>query len=449
MTPRVPLLLILGLAALAGCTSEVTTPEPQQTIDAQLRASIGNWGIVPIGEMPAQNPAQVALGRALFFDKILSGNRDVACATCHDVSTGLGDGRSLAVGTGGTGTGVARRLGAGRQFTPRSAPSLLNAGLGLYTMFWDLRLTGGQGQFVTDPNVPFPSALPNILTAQAMLPVLSRHEMRGAPGDVDGFGNPNELALLGDQQPAEVWNAIMQRLLAVSEYMAMFNAAFPGTGPHRFEHAARALAVFQMEAFTRTRSPFDRYLERDDAALNLVQKRGGLLFFGKAQCSSCHNGPFLGGQGLANVGAPQIGPGGTKQPPLDMGRGEHDNNDFYRFAFRVAPLRNVELSAPYFHSGAFRTLDAVVRHYNDVRKSLTEYDPSQLDPDVRPMYRGDPATTSAVLATLDGRLNRPLGLTDKEIGELVAFLKSLTDPAARSLTSLVPASVPSGLSVRE
>jgi len=235
----------------------------------------------------------------------------------------------------------------------------------------------------------------------------------------------------------------------VSEYVAMFNAAFPGTGQYRFEHAARALAVFQMEAFTRTRSPFDRYLERDDAALNLVQKRGGLLFFGKAQCSSCHNGPFLGGQGLANVGAPQVGPGGAKQPPLDLGRGEHDNNDFYRFAFRVAPLRNVELSAPYFHSGAFRTLDAVVRHYNDVRKSLTEYDPSQLDPDVRTMYHGDPATTSAVLATLDGRFSRPLGLTDTEIGELVAFLKSLTDPASRNLASLVPASVPSGLSVRE
>ncbi len=449
MMTRVPLLLILGLAALAGCYSDVTTPEPQLTIDAQLRASIGNWGIVPIGAMPAQNPAQVALGRALFFDKILSGNRDVACATCHDVSTGLGDGRSLSVGTGGTGAGAARRLGAGRQFTTRSAPSLLNAGLGLYTMFWDLRLTGGQGHFVTDPNVPFPAGLPNILTAQAMLPVLSRHEMRGAPGDADVFGNPNELALLGDQQPAEVWNALMQRLLAVSQYMAMFNAAFPGTGQHRFEHAARALAAFQMEEFTRTGSPFDRYLDRDDAALTLVQKRGGLLFFGKAQCSSCHNGPFLGGQGLANVGAPQIGPGGTKQPPLDLGRGEQENNDFYRFAFRVAPLRNVELTAPYFHSGAFRTLEAVVRHYNDVSKSLSEYDPSQLDPDVRSMYRGGPATSSAVLATLDGRLNRPLGLTDTEIGELVAFLKALTDPAARNLLSVVPERVPSGLSVRE
>jgi cytochrome c peroxidase len=98
-----------------------------------------------------------------------------------------------------------------------------------------------------------------------------------------------------------------------------------------------------------------------------------------------------GRPGLANVGAPQIGPGGSKQPPLDLGRGELDNNEFYQFAFRVAPLRNVELTAPYFHSGAFRTLEEVVHHYNDATKSLTEYDPSRLDADVRPFYRGEPS----------------------------------------------------------
>lgn len=445
---RIPLVLVLGLAALAGCQPEVTTPDPPQPgIDAQLRASIGNWGIVPIGAMPAQNPAQVELGRALFFDKILSGNRDVACATCHDVSAALGDGRSLSVGTGGIGASAPRRLGPGRQFTTRNAPSLLNAGLGLYTMFWDLRLTGRE-QFTTTPSVPLPLTLPSLLAAQAMLPVLSRGEMRGAPGDVDVLGNPNELALPGDQQATEVWNAITTRLVAVNQYVTMFNAAFPGSGRIGFDQAASAIAAFQMQEFTRTRSPFDRYLDRDDAAMTLPQKRGALLFFGKARCASCHNGPFLGGQGLANVGAPQIGPGGTKQPPLDLGRGEHENNDFYRFAFRVAPLRNVELTAPYFHSGAYRTLEAVVRHYNDVPKSLSEYDPSQLDPDVRALYRGDPVTVTAVLATLDGRLRGPLGLTEAEISELVVFLRALTDPAARSLVSVVPASVPSGLPVR-
>lgn len=440
----------LALALAAGCGSDLTPPDPPPapTIDAQLRASIGPWGVVPIGAMPAQNPAQVELGRALFFDKLLSGNRDVACASCHGMQTGLGDGLSLAVGTGGTGGGSARRLGPGRQFTLRSAPTILNAGLGLYQLFWDARLSGSHGSFDTGGNVVLPPGLPNIVAAQAMLPVLSRVEMRGDPGDTDVLGNPNELAPIADAQPAAVWAGLMDRLLAISEYVALFNAAFPGVSRPRFEHAATALAAFQMQQLTRTGSPFDRYLERDDQALTLEQKRGGLLFFGKARCSSCHNGPFLGGQSIANVGAPQIGPGGSRQPPLDLGFGERNEGDFYRFSFRVMPLRNVELTAPYFHSGAYRTLEAVVNHYNDVAEALRNYDPSQLDAQVRPLYHGDQATVDAVLGTLDGRLAQPLRLTEAEMADLVAFLKALTDPEARDLAALAPARVPSGLPPR-
>jgi cytochrome c peroxidase len=438
----------LGVLVLVACEVTTTPDPPQPTIDAELRRSIGNWGVVPIGPMPAQNPAQVQLGRALFFDKILSGNRDVACATCHQAAASLGDGLSLAVGTGGTGHGAARVPGQGRQFVSRNAPSLLNTGLGLYQLFWDGRLSAfGLGGFQLDSGIVVPPGLPNILAAQAMLPVLNRREMRGEPGDHDVFGNPNELAALADSQAEEIWRAIMQRVLTIPAYMAMFNAAFPATPVPRFEEAARAMAAFQMEALTKTGSPFDRYLDRDDFALTTEQKRGGLLFFGKARCSSCHNGPFLGGQSLANVGAPQIGPGGGKQPPLDLGRGELDNNEFYRFAFRVAPLRNVELTAPYMHSGAYATLEAVVRHYNNVPDALRKYDLSQLTPVLRPSYHGDDATISAVLATLDHQLRIPLDLTDPEVADLVAFLKSLTDPAARDLRAIAPASVPSGLPV--
>lgn len=424
---------LLAVSCLAGCKDETLPPEPPPplSLDAQLRAVIGNWGVVPIGEVPAQPAALVALGRDLFSEKLLSGNRDIACATCHDAGKALTDGRTLAVGTGASAQGALRQPGPGRQFTTRNAPSLLNGGLGLHLMFWDARLVGGQGNFVHEPPVPFPGGLPNILAAQAMLPVLNRREMRGEPGDVDALGQPNELAGFSDTQAFQVWEAIMNRLLAVPAYVARFNAAFPGVARPRFDHAARALAAFQVQEFTRTRSPFDRYLDRDDNALTTEQKRGALLFFGKGLCSTCHNGPFLGGNFFANVGAPQVGPGGTKQPPLDLGRFEHVNEPFYRFTFRVAPLRNVELTAPYFHSGAYRTLDAVVRHYNHVAEALATYDPSQLDPEVRHLYHGEPETIAAVLETLDGRLRQPLNLSDTEIAELVAFLKSLTDPAAR------------------
>jgi len=433
------------LALTAACERTETPTEP--TLDAQLRQDIGRWGVIPIGPVPAQPQALVDLGQALMFDKILSGNRDVACATCHHPSTHEGDGLSLSVGTGGTGLGPSRTLGPGRQFVRRNAPSLLNDGLGLFYLFWDGRVARFLSSFNGGP--PVPGDVPNLLSAQAMLPVLDRREMRGEPGDRDVFGAPNELAQIADSDSAAVWQALMRRLLAIPEYVAKFNRAFPNTPTSalRFQQAAEALAAFQVAALTKTNSPFDRYLTHDDAALTTQQKRGAQLFFGTALCSSCHNGPLLGGNGFANAGVPQLGPGSPATPPLDRGRADLPDQQFYQFAFRVAPLRNVELTAPYMHDGAFSTLDAVVRHYNDVPLTLTTYDASQLDPALRSTYHGDAATTDSVIRTLDFRLQTPLHLSDAELADLVAFLKSLTDPSARDLSALVPAAVPSGLPV--
>jgi cytochrome c peroxidase len=444
--------LSIALLAVAGCDESTTfSPPPPPAIDVQLRASLAGWGVVPIGEMPAQDPALVELGRALFFDKVLSGNRDISCGTCHHPTTSLSDALALSVGTGGTGLGSTRSLGAGRQFVPRSAPTLLNSGLGLPYLFWDGRLSRFEPGGLAIGGDPLPPINPaNGLAAQAMLPVVNRHEMLGNAGDVDVHGNPNELAALGENRHTEIWQAIMKRLLAIPEYVALFNAAFPGrpTSQLRFEDAGLALATFQKQAFTRTKSPFDRYLDRDNGALSAEQKRGALLFFGEALCGSCHSGPFIGGQSFANVGAPQIGPGGRKEPPLDLGRGELQQNAFYRFAFRVAPLRNVELTAPYMHSGAYATLEAVVRHYDNVPRALRTYDINQHAPVLRDAYHGDEATIDAVLTTLDHRLRTPMDLTEAEMRDLVAFLKSLTDPAARDLRSIMPVRVPSGLPVQ-
>ncbi len=449
---RSPSSIWVGLLLLAACGDESGFSEPPRpTLDAELRQSMTNWGVIPIGKVPAQDPAMVALGRALFFDRILSGNRDIACGTCHLPALSLGDGLSLAVGTGGEGIGAARTLGAGREFVPRNAPSLLNSGLGLFYLFWDARLSGfgGGGTFTTDSGQALPFGLPSILTAQALLPVLNRREMRGDPGDTDVFGDPNELAAFADDQSEEIWRAVTDRLRAIPEYAQLFREAFPGTplAGLRFEHGAEALATFQLAAFTFTGSPFDRYVDRNDAALTAQEKRGALLFFNEARCAFCHNGPFLGANSFANVGAPQVGPGGAKQPPLDMGRGEIDDFEFYRFAFRVAPLRNVELTAPYTHSGAYATLENVVRHYNDVPEALRTYDVSQLSAALRDQYHGDDATIAEVLSTLDGRVSIPLDLSDEEMADIVAFLKSLTDPAARDLGALAPSRVPSGLPV--
>ena len=447
----------LGLLVLAtGCDGWKTPSGPPASIDAELRQSLGRWGTVPIGPTPAQAPALVDLGQALMFDKVLSGNRDIACATCHNPVSHAGDGLALSIGTGGSGLGPSRTLGPGRQFIPRNAPTLINTGLGAPYLFWDGRVSGfgfgGGGPFQTPAGNLLPSGLPTLLAAQAMFPVMNREEMRGVPGDHDRFGNVNELAEFGDSDFVGLWQAVTRRLLAIPEYVSKFNAAFSGTPSSQlgFQHAATAIAAFETQALTKTNSPFDRYLQHDDAALTAEQKRGALLFFGdKAKCSSCHGGPLLGGQSFTNAGVPQLGPGVGTGAPLDFGRGELFNQEFYRFAFRATPLRNVELTAPYMHDGAFPDLEAVLKHYNDVPTALREYDASQLAPALQQIYHGDAATIASVLTNLDFRLTQPLGLTEVEISELVAFLKALTDPSARDLTSLIPVRVPSGLPVQE
>jgi cytochrome c peroxidase len=430
MTSRARLTGLLPLIAiLASCDgptiSDPPVPPQQAQLDAQLRAEIGFWGPVPIGPVPAQSPAQVELGRLLFFDKVLSGNRDVACATCHDPSAALTDGMRLSVGTGGTGVTAQRTVGAGRELVPRNAPSLLNQGVGHFYSLWDGRVNeeGGFGLIKAPPGVVFPPGLSGILAGQAMLPVLNRVEMRGNAGDVDRFGNPNELASISDAQPAQVWQGVMNRLLAIQDYASRFAAAYPGIPAQSigFQHAANAIAAFQVAAFTRTNSPFDRYLARDNSALTDEEKRGGILFFGRAQCASCHFGALLGGSQFANIGVPQFGPGVGASAPLDRGRGElFPSVSFYDFAFRVPSLRNVELTAPYMHNGAYSTLEQVVRHYTNADSALRNYDPAQLDPALRSTLRNDATSLGRIAATLDGRLRQRIPLTPSEQAQIVA-----------------------------
>ena len=442
--------VVLALGACVATDRNFTEPV---NIDAQLRQAIGAYGVVPIAAQPVQDSALVALGRALFFDRELSGNRDVACASCHEMTTNAVDGLSLSVGTGGSGVGASRTLGAGRVFAARNAPSMLNIGIGLNYTLWDGRVNQfGTGTINAPLGVVFPSGLSNVLAAQAMLPVLNRVEMRGNAGDHDINGNVNELAAATDTV-AGVWSGIMKRLLAIQAYTGKFAAAYPFVPASSlgFQHAANAIAAFEIQSFMRTNSAFDRYLARDNGALTDEQKEGAILFFGKAQCSSCHSGALLGGQQFANIGVPQIGPGVGKAAPLDKGRGEQQTppNTFYDFAFRVPPLRNVELTAPYMHDGAYPTLEAVLRHYTNPDSAQRHYDVTQLAPEVRSSYHGDQATIAAVLTTLDGRFRQGgIKLDANEQRQIIAFLKSLTDPAAKNLASVIPGAVPSGLPIR-
>src|SRR5262249_9460643 len=158
---------------------------------------------------------------------ILSGNRDISCATCHLPAETLGDGLSLSVGTRGAGAGHLRRLGAGRAFEPRNSPTLLNAGSIADSMVWDRRVRPGtgptsNGTLLAPAGAALPGSVTDLLAAQAMMPVTSRLEMRGEVGDLDVLGNPNELAALGDTDFTGIWQGIMARLLAIPAYVTKF-----------------------------------------------------------------------------------------------------------------------------------------------------------------------------------------------------------------------------------
>jgi len=313
MIRRLPLAAIVLL--LAGCGAD--DPAAPSSLDRELHEALVVAGVTPLDPLPAQPAALVTLGRSLMFDRILSGNRDISCASCHHPLTGTSDNLSLSIGTGGAGAGAARALGAATQFVPRNSPELFNRGYPSFrSLFWDGRVANrDDGGFDTPAGDQLPAGLSGPLAAQAMFPVMTRLEMRGAPGE-------NELADLDDADHTGVWAGLMARLLAIPEYVALFQAAYPGTPVEAlgFQHAANALAAFQTEAFTSLGSPFDRYLRGEDAALTEAEKRGAALFFGDGRCGACHLGPHLTNGQFHNIGTPQLGPGFDAEAPEDHGR---------------------------------------------------------------------------------------------------------------------------------
>ncbi|NJN96935.1 MAG: hypothetical protein HC875_23975, partial [Anaerolineales bacterium] len=424
----------------------------------RMGAPVKPAGVISEAEMPPltfapqPNPHLVKLGQALFFDRILSGNRDIACSTCHLPGQNSSDGLALSIGTGATGgLGPARELGSGRSFIPRNALDIFNRGTKeWHTLFWDSRVSGSpETGFVTPARSALPPGLDSVLAVQAMFPVTSRDEMRGRQGDVSATGPPNELAALGDQDFTGIWAVLLARLLAIPEYVALFQAAYPDTplGEFGFQHAANAIAAFEQDAFTFTNSPWDQYLAGDPSTLSEPAQRGADLFFGQAGCARCHAGNLFTDQEHHNLGVPQLGPGKGAEAPLDLGRARETKNPLDRFAFRTASLRNVTLTGPWMHNGAYTSLEDAVRHHLNPEQALRNYQANGLRPELKETVKIDDVTVTSLLMTLDPLLVSPPPLTDEDVADLLAFLAALTDPAAANLGDLAPASVPSGLPV--
>jgi cytochrome c peroxidase len=179
------------------------------------------------------------------------------------------------------------------------------------------------------------------------------------------------------------------------------------------------------------------------------------LFYGRVGCSDCHAGALQTDHSFRAIAMPQVGPGkgdGTGGYE-DFGRGRVTGKAADRYRFRVPSLRNVALTAPYGHAGAYDTLDAVVRHHLDPVTSLYEFDvaqvvlPSRPDLDEQDRYALDSEATMAAIAAANEL--SPIRLRERDIKALIAFLHALTDPAMLDLRHDVPVTVPSGLALAD
>lgn len=414
------------------------------------------------------DPARVELGRLLFFDKILSGNLNISCATCHHPLAGTGDGLALPVGEGGRGLGVTRDTGHGDaaigERVPRNAPPLFNLGAREFVrLFADGRVEEDPFEpagFRTPAGDQLPDGLDSVLAAQAMFPVASGSEMAGQAGENEQADTAAQDRLAG---PGGVWDLIARKLQAVPGYVALFQGAFPGQVVEPddidFVLAANAIAAYEASAWRSDNSPFDRYLRGELRALSREARLGMGLFYGEARCGTCHTGPFQTDHFFHAIAIPQIGPGkGDTQAGYtdgldDFGRERVSGEPRDRFSFRTPPLRNVALTAPYGHSGAYDSLEAIVRHYIDPVAALHGYDTAQAVLPPRPdlderdfaLHR-DPLRRAAIAAANEA-IAVPLG--ERDVQNLLAFLHALTDPAAQDLRDAVPDAVPSGLPIRD
>jgi len=449
--------LSLGVLA-AACSGDPVSPPPppppppppdpvRVALIDTVRLLAGQRNLDPLTAAAPVRPELVAAGRALMFDKIMSGNQNIACSTCHLPSFAMGDARSLSIGEGGAGLGPARTQPIGG-FIPRNSPSMFNLHLARQ-FFWD-----GRVELLDDGSVRTPAGAQltpameavfefGALSAFAMFPVVSRDEMQGERGEPG-----NELGDAPDGDFQSVWAGIMTRLGTFPAYPTMLEAAYPGTAfaDMTFAHAANAIAGFLVSELVFVDTPWDRFLNGDNSQLTDPQLRGAKLFM-TIRCMRCHetdafddrNGEFK------NVAVPQIGPGKGDGPggTDDFGRERVTGDPLDRRLFKTPPMRNVELTAPYGHAGQFATLESIVEHYDEIDVRLMDYDVSQVETALQGTLLNN---FSEILTTRDTVL-LAIEFDELERDDLVAFLQSLTDEAARNLLGVAPASVPSGLSI--
>ena len=328
----------------------------------------------PVPPVPADNPmsaGKVALGRHLFYDVRLSGNRTQSCASCHQQSLAFADGRPVSIGSTG-------------ERHPRGSMSLANVAYAASLTWANPTLTA--------------------LEDQALVPMFGEH--------------PVELGLATDDR-------FIDLVRSDRRYAPLFRDAFPGDAdPYTRRHVLMAMASFQRTLIS-GRSPYDRYhFERDDAAISAAARRGEVLFHSRQlSCFTCHGGFNMSGTTVTasrpsaatefhNTGLYNLA-GALSYPASNTGIYELTHVAADVGKFKPPTLRNIAVTAPYMHDGSVATLDEAIDHYAAGGRTISggpHQGVGRDNPNKSPTLRG-------------------FTLSPEQRVDLVAFLESLTDEA--------------------
>lgn len=431
------------------------------------------------------------LGRLLWFDTVHSLHQDNTCAGCHSPTNGFGDTQSIAIGVDNNNKVGPNRTGPRNQ---RRSPFVINTAF-LSDLMWNGRFSAPSGD-PFDNSLGFLFPLPegdtrfppssrivkHLLQAQAHIPPTELVEVGGftgtCPGGIASPGIFQEQCQfdngIGERVPLPdatgfrnepIRQRGLQLLNGIPEYRERFGALFKKVrngGDIDFNMFGLAIAEFEF-TLTFADAPIDRFARGNTHAMTESQKRGALLFFGKAKCVTCHavagesNEMFTDFKNRV-LGVPQLapdinlgdsnmifdGPGRDE----DFGLEQVTGNPADRYKFRTAPLRNLAVSPAFFHNGAFTSLADAIWHHLNVSESARGYDPvaAGIDTDLWPRL----GPIEPVLARLDRKVRTPIHLKRSEFNDLVTFVRNgLLDKRAKkeNLCKLVPQTVPSGLPV--
>ena len=425
------------------------------------------------------------VGQMLWFDTVTGLHDDNTCAGCHAPAFGFGDSQSIAIGIQSNSI-----VGRGRSgpFNQRRSPKAIN--IAFYpALMWNGRFSAPSGDpFDNSLGFLFPTPegslkfapgdpiIKHLAQAQAHMPPTETTEVAGFTGtkntpfslgpgfDIfdDGKGSPLPPPDQSGYRNDPIRKVVLDRLNSIPAYRQLFGAAFPEVsagGPIDFSMFGRAIAEFDF-TLTFADAPIDQFARGNKSAMSHSEKRGALLFFGAANCVSCHavSGPsneMFSDFQEHNIAVPQIAPvyGVGKGNVIfdgpnedeDFGLEQVTGNPADRYRFRTAPLRNVAVQPAFFHNGSFTRLEDAVRHHLNAYDSALNYNPVRAKVRQELTYRTAPM--SPVLTSVDPLLAPSRKLSEDEIDDLIQFVRmGLLDRRvnAKAMCGLIPASVPSG-----